>query len=54
MLKPSLLVTESNSTLKLRRLKRTLPIKVYQRLSPLLGKQHKKNAEKMRKTLERG
>lgn len=44
MLKPTLLVTESNSTLKLSRLKRTLPIKVYQRLSPLLGKQHQKNA----------
>jgi hypothetical protein len=51
MLKPSLIVSESNHALKLSRLKRTLPIKVYQRLSPFLGKQHQKNAEKMRKTL---
>jgi hypothetical protein len=36
------------------RVKRTIPIEAYQRLAPLMGKQHQKNAEKMRKTLERG
>lgn len=44
VLKPSLFVSESSHTVKLSRFKRTLPMKFYQRLSPLLGKQHQKNA----------
>lgn len=51
MLKPSLFLSESDWRLRLSRIKRTVPITAYQRLSPFLGKQHQKNAEKMRKTL---
>ena len=51
--RPEVFLTTSDLHFRYRRLKRTLPVEIYKRLGPLLGKQHVKNAEKMVKTLKR-
>lgn len=52
--KSKLIMTTSDTYLRFLKFKRTLPVEVYNRLSPLLGSQHVKKAEKMIKTLKRG
>lgn len=47
-------ITDKMSELKLLKFKRRLPLEAYKRISPLLGKQHEKNATKMIKVLNRG
>lgn len=47
-------LSENEWTIKMSKIKRTIPIEAYNRLGPLMGKNHKKNAEKMRKTMARG
>ena len=43
-----------DSELYLFRMKHKIPIEIYKRISPLMGKQHEKNANKMLKTFNRG
>lgn len=43
-----------DSEVNFHRLKHKIPIQVYKRISPLMGKQHEKNANKMLKTFNRG
>ena len=52
--KASVLVTEKEWVLNLRKLQRQIPVNMYLRLSPFLGKQHQKKAQKMSKTISRG
>ncbi len=49
-----LVVTQSDLTLQRHRLKRRLPVWLYSKIAPVLGKQHVKNAQKMEKTMTRG
>ena len=52
--KSHVLMSTSQYEIDIQKLKRKIPLEVYLRLSPLLGKQHQKNAQKMVKTLKRG
>jgi hypothetical protein len=54
VLKPSLCLSQTAWHLKANRIKRAIPIKVYQRLASLLGEEHQKAANKMEKSLARG
>ena len=47
-------MTTSEYEIKISKSKREIPLKVYTRLAPFLGKQHQKNARKMLKTVKRG
>jgi hypothetical protein len=52
--KSDLYVTESDSKLRWNRFVKRLPIWMYGAVAPILGKQHVKNVQKMKKTVERG
>lgn len=52
--KPGLLISTNPLVLGVRRLQRNIPVEAYRRLSPLLGKQAQRNAQRMVKVLERG
>lgn len=52
--KASVVMSTSKYEINIEKLKRKIPLDIYMRLSPLLGKQHQKNAQKMVKTLKRG
>lgn len=52
--KASAVMSTSKYEINIEKLKRKIPLDIYMRLSPLLGKQHQKNAQKMVKTLKRG
>jgi len=47
-------VTENETLLKLHKMKRSIPIWIYQRLGFLMDNQAKKNAQRMIKTVARG
>lgn len=48
------LISENQRLHDLRRWKRSVPLEIYRRLGPLLGKQAQKNAQRMQKTMTRG
>ena len=52
--KSEVLFHENASLIRLNQLRRRLPIVMYSKISPYLGKQQQKNAEKMLKTMDRG
>jgi hypothetical protein len=52
--KASLLLTENELSLKIKKWKRKLPIWMYSKIAPAIGKQSVKNAAKMEKTILRG
>jgi hypothetical protein len=54
MSKAKLIMTNVKSRFYFENLKRRLPLEVYSRLSPFLGKQHVKTAHRMVKTFQRG
>lgn len=51
--KPNVIMTNDKFTLKRSQIKREIPLWMYGKLSPYMGKQSQKNAQKMMKTEER-
>jgi hypothetical protein len=52
--KAEIYVSENETMLNFRKWRRKIPIEIYRRMGPLLGKQAQKNAQRMTKTMERG
>jgi hypothetical protein len=49
--KATLIMTENETRLRLGRMQRKIPVEIYKRLGPLLGKQAQRNAQRMAKTM---
>lgn len=52
--KSQVLLSTSEYEININKLRRQIPLKIYMKLAPLLGKHHQKKAEKMVKTVKRG
>ena len=52
--KAGIVYSENQHLIRFNELRRRIPVVMYSNVAPLMGKQHAKNAEKMKKTYERG